>query len=607
MLRISIAFLFCILVSQHAYPSNDKLQILSEHPIWQALLVINEDGHSDINSKAFFLSDHGNADPLAELAATIKRFDTFDVESICKFRGRLAWLSRVYYNDVKRFSHIPCKQYDQWSEFGRADISLVFASGYFKNPASYFGHILVKVGSDDLSYGLDQASINFGARIPPDENMLAYIFKGLFGQYVATYRSIDYFSSTTTYGEMDLRDMWEYRLKLSDSDRELMLGHIWEVLQEEYTYFFIDKNCVYRIAELFSVLGEHNFLETAKPWVTPQDYLQSMVDVTYDGQKLVTGIHYRPSRQSNLYGKYNQTDHREKRQIHMIVDDIVRLESEEFDVLPLNSKYLVLDTLLDYYQYREAIGKPDNVSYQRVLEKRYELPIAPSVSRGTPDSKPHAGRKSSYTYMRISSIDGQHGSNLFTIGMRPAYYDALDSGHGHVKNSTLIMGGVEVSSSNGREFIEKMDLVKVESLRINSTGLPGDRARSWSLTVGAEQSNASCIDCLAFLLSADTGYSKSYLSGAFVVSGFIGIGLKDTRLRQQSAFASASAGVIANMDFGISMRLKLSYQDFYNDSEKDTEDKRFEFRKALTKNSDLRLQYENNHGAKYGLGFGLYW
>jgi len=65
-----------------------------------------------------------------------------------------------------------------------SSVSLVYATGYLGNPASYYGHVLLKINSDgDTQTALEDQAINFGAIIPDNEGMVSYILKGLMGGY----------------------------------------------------------------------------------------------------------------------------------------------------------------------------------------------------------------------------------------------------------------------------------------------------------------------------------------------------------------------------------------------------------------------------------------
>src|SRR5262245_48619992 len=107
---------------------------------------------SEVNDPQFFLAPHGKTDPQAELAATLKAF--FSTEKIgpleqsaqCAFIARYHWLKSTLAIDDQRLPPQPCEQFAEWfRELNPASVTLVFPSAYMHNPASLFGHILLRI------------------------------------------------------------------------------------------------------------------------------------------------------------------------------------------------------------------------------------------------------------------------------------------------------------------------------------------------------------------------------------------------------------------------------------------------------------------------------
>ena len=160
--------------------------------------------------------------------------------------------------------------------------------------------------------------------------------------------------------------------------------------------------------------------------------------------------------------------------------DISILDDHAFDKKAVDSQYQILDTLIDYYQFREALEagtREDQKGYQKALHKRYQL--LPKVPEDLPNnpSSPHTGRSPSYVQAGIASHK-EYGNGLSLI-VRPAYYDALDSGREHVEYGELIMGQLSLESYSGLSRINSIDFVSIQSLNTNVTGLPGDTNSAW--------------------------------------------------------------------------------------------------------------------------------
>ena len=168
---------------------------LSQHPYWLKLLhfysfaesVGQWSFKSDVESSGFFLSAKGKTDPQAELKATIKALlapagDDPNQHARCKFIARFNWLQSKL--DFPELPKQACPLFERWANLGEASgISIVFVSAYLKNPASIFGHLLIKFNSTNSLFGhsLLRPTLNYGAKITPGDNPFMYALNGLFG------------------------------------------------------------------------------------------------------------------------------------------------------------------------------------------------------------------------------------------------------------------------------------------------------------------------------------------------------------------------------------------------------------------------------------------
>ena len=160
---------------------------LADDPTWRRLLHFDPrasaPAHSAIVSPRFFLHRQGNQNPALELAATLRAFyaprqDDHNAHAICRFPARLHWLrTRLLFAEVP-LPVVRCDRLHNWARFGQLrSVSVVSVSGYFGNPASVFGHLLIKLNnSPPGDHGdLLDSGVNFGAAIPDDEPLPLYI------------------------------------------------------------------------------------------------------------------------------------------------------------------------------------------------------------------------------------------------------------------------------------------------------------------------------------------------------------------------------------------------------------------------------------------------
>jgi hypothetical protein len=155
------------------------------------------------------------------------------------------------------FARIACPRFDGFIRNSEVEsVSIIFATGFLGNPASYYGHALLKfnyTGTDSRSPLLD-VSVNYGAILTGTDDPLTYMLKGVFGGYDGGFSHVHYYFHNHNYGENELRDLWEYRLDLPPEAVRLIVAHAWEVLGQRYTYYFFRRNCAFRMAEIVQVV-----------------------------------------------------------------------------------------------------------------------------------------------------------------------------------------------------------------------------------------------------------------------------------------------------------------------------------------------------------------
>lgn len=233
-------------VDQVDAQTQPSLQKLAHHPQWLRLLHY-EHQQSTFISEHFFLSPNGKTDPYAELSATLQAA-TYDIENDqhprCRFPARYLWLSKQ--PNKPELAQIPkaCHLLNAWlAENPLTQIDLILVSGYMGNPASLFGHTLLKLPNTQKQ-DLFSSTINYGAQVPPDENIFRYIFKGIFGGYTAQFTDSYYYNADLMYGHTEQRDSWTFTLKLTPTQRTLLQYHLWEVLHQQKILLSYQKLCL---------------------------------------------------------------------------------------------------------------------------------------------------------------------------------------------------------------------------------------------------------------------------------------------------------------------------------------------------------------------------
>ena len=138
-----------------------------------------------VDDPRFFLSPSGRRNPEEELNATIRALleseEKGDSNPRCRFPSRFEWLKTEFGWDERSFSGISCEGLDRFESTLRPQSAvLVFPTFFMNNPASLFGHTLIRIdhaeGSKLLSFAVNYAAY-------PDSFGFLYPIKGIFGFY----------------------------------------------------------------------------------------------------------------------------------------------------------------------------------------------------------------------------------------------------------------------------------------------------------------------------------------------------------------------------------------------------------------------------------------
>jgi len=255
---------------------------LSRDPTWLKLLHYGDNAaRSAVLTDDFFISPDGKSDPGAELTATINayfvpRAETPDARTRarCRYPARYYWLARRLKLPGYKLREEKCLGPEQLLLLNSVkSVSLLLVSGYLGNPASTFGHVLLKLNTDpaDEQSRLFDLTINYGAQVPENEQALRYIRRGLFGGYKAGFSDNYFYTQDLVYSRTEFRDMWEYRLALTEDERTLLILHILEIVGNKFDYYFLKKNCAYRLGELTGLVINYDLVRNKLFWYLPAE------------------------------------------------------------------------------------------------------------------------------------------------------------------------------------------------------------------------------------------------------------------------------------------------------------------------------------------------
>lgn len=502
---------------------------------WHLLLHYRKDllgGYtSEQDDPGFFMSPDGKTDPQAELDATLKQFFSDELvgrskqPAQCAFIARYEWLRNQLRFDEIRLPPKACERFERWfADFEAQSITLIFPSAFLNNPASMFGHTLLRVdqqGQTDSTRILAY-TINYAADVPPDAGM-AYPIRGIFGGYRGYFSTIPYYLKVQEYRDIENRDIWEYRLNFTEHQVRRLLMHAWELGNASFDYFFFKENCSYHLLALLDYadptlhLTDEFFL-----WTVPAD----TVRVISSKPGLVSGIAYRPSRSNVIRRKRESLPASERELAHRITQDLGGLTSPAYVQLGLTRQAFLLDLASDYLRYRtETTDSPPPELKERnraILTARSQLRIPSQEFTVVPFAKqPELGHKTS----RASVGAGWRNNDTFEeVTVRAGYHDLLDPEVGYTPDAQIEIASLTTRHYNRADQtrIERATLANVLSLSpIDSVF----HAPSWKINVGMQTIN----------------HNGCQLCSNGVMNGGIGGAIESRLLKREVLFAFAEA------------------------------------------------------------------
>ncbi len=526
MARLSRSITFLLLIVASILPAgvyantlslNDTLGFvkknnISNHPVWRALIHFEDHvltSGSTIRDPNFFLSSDGSNDVRSELEETLKSFFNNPL-SQCRFPARKLWLQHVIPN--LELPNISCEAYSEYIHaFASDSVSVIYASGYLGNPASMYGHVLLKFNGDGTNNDLLNNTFSYGAKSDDGDNKLTYIFKGVTGGYQGRFANQKFHQQALRYNESELRDLWEYKLNLTHYQIELLLAHLWELERTDITYYFFRENCAYQLAKLLNVVIDEPLLPSGKTWVIPFDIV--MMLNRDETKKYVSDVIYHGSRQEDLYEHFRQLSADEKKRVKDIVEQPSDMTVKTLRQSDPDSEKRVIDTLYDYFAFlsvkNSELTEEQKIKRQLILTERFILSPGLSDWDQTVKTPPHSGQYS--TLFQVSPFYNDAMGSGVALRFRASYYDLLNVNDARIPFSELSSFDLSVYKTREHDLeIRSFTLLNVTNLNVSQTSLPQDHSPAWSLVLGYKPENLSCTDCAAPYVGGFYGESLGF-------------------------------------------------------------------------------------------------
>jgi len=498
--------------------SSDKsgLNGVAELPEWQQLIKVNKSFSgkytSDIVADGFYLASGDPPSPLDELVATLESFrsrhDVNKTHAQCRFPARLFWLKQQLPMLESTLPTVECPALEEWiRQSGKQQFHLVHVSGYFYNPASAFGHLLLRVGDGDSERGLSDVGINFGARIPAGDGSFKYILKGLFGGYTASFSSKQHYLQDLVYSGGESRDMWAYELNLSKNQSTLLSYYLWELADIPFKYFFLQKNCAYRIAEALEFVIGGDFIKPHDVSYAPIKLFNRLQEFhEQSDESLIKKVRFIPSHQRENHNTFVNLPEEAAKKSNTV------LETGAVDIqLPVAS----LDFLLDYFDYKLTTATKLELASlrklkRRVLEDRLKIPTK-SLTTETVAQLPPPGNGPKPGTIRF----GVSRDNVFEFEVSPFSFGLKDQNRGSMVDSSFEVLSLELVQEDAGLKFSQLTLLEIQNFGVKEADIYGETNLAWRAGVSLINRDGCSGVCLDGFLSGGFGRSWRIGGGLF--------------------------------------------------------------------------------------------
>ncbi|MCS3416841.1 hypothetical protein M2399_001530 [Pseudomonas sp. BIGb0450] len=484
-----LALFACAPLYAAPHLDDQRLQQLANDPFWLSL------GHyesgkfkgwrSYVSDKKFFLAPDGAHHPDQELKATVEALyapaSLGEKHAQCVYPARTRWLKdQLHLTDLPA---LDCKEFKQWfKDVAPHSAVMIFPAAYLNSPSSMFGHTLLRIDQADVqsnNTALLSYAINFGAYIEGSDNSILYAWKGLMGGYPGLFALVPYQEKLSEYRSLENRDLWEYRLNLTQVETERMVEHVWELKQIQFDYFFFDENCSYRLLELLQVARPSLRLTEQFPLTAiPTDTVKAVKEAG-----LVEKIDYRPSRERELLERAKPLDSDEQQWVLKISDDQKQLQEPAFKAIAKDRQALIIDAAYRLGRYRANGLERDTERSQRSFEllRAINQNPAPDLKIERP-GLPEDGHESRTWQAGI----GTRGDKAFgEYGLRMAYHDLNDNAEGFPLGAQIEILQMKLRQYEGNHWqLQQLDLATIRSLTPRNELL---QPWSWQVTGGLER------------------------------------------------------------------------------------------------------------------------
>ena len=537
------------------------------------------------------MADIQNFSPQKELKLSINKYKEFlkgDNDFFCKYPARAIFISENF-QEIPKIDLSNCVEYSLWIENDSIQsISFLYVTGYLKNPASFFGHTLLKFNrySDGDYQPLLERSLNYGAETN-DDAALPYVIKGLIGKYKASLQDESFFRLSAQYQEFQMRDIYEYKLDLSDYQKNIILAYTFEMKSKSYDYYFLGDNCAYRINRILGIALEGEPMPKT-PWKAPIDLLIKIND-----SGLVSQVIYHPSQTTRTLSSIESLNKTDKEVLYKVFNknffDIYNVDSLD----SLNLKLAAIE-YLNYKKLKSFKNNNKNELEQiDSLRKSILLKINSNIESKhrviKPNAYPHKISRPTLISYKIHKNDGAQSAH--SIRLRGANFEILDQDKSKNGNSEFVFLSPQISFYEDKVFIDHVTLFKVLSLNDFKTILPNEFNYSWGIDVSRRNISSICYPCNVSSVTGTIG-KASYINEKLSIYALLNPAIHQSRKNSGNKSISVSSGMIITLN-SLKIKLNLEKLEFEKNDQFDEISKTLEIKFNLNQNFDFSFYLKN--------------
>ena len=572
---------------------------LAQQPGWLNLLHYKSNAWGSLISQAddtkFFMAETGAENAQAELEADLRGFfsavDTAgNIAQIkrhpqCRFPARLHWLNQQL-NFADSLPKIECSKFNEWKQqWNATQITLLFPSMYLGNPASMFGHTFIRFDTEGKS-PLLSPTLSYAAASDKNDSLIVFSLKGIFGGYAGRFSMQPYYETLREYSDIEQRDIWEYKLNLTQVETAQLIRHLWEVSGVHFDYFFLRENCAFRLLALLDVAREgiDMSLTTHPIYAIPVDTVR---DIQQAG--LVEDKKYRPATHNKIKQIAAQMDQSSRSAALSIVDQSLSIKA-----LSKNLSEVQQAEVLELVN--EILGQEKIVNQElqmQVLSARSQLPVKTSEIKFSAIS-PEESHDSARWNVGIGEYENER---FYEIGLRLNFHDALDPIQGFPEGVSI---NVLEPQFRWYENTEQLKLEGINVFSMQSISAVEEWSAPLSKKISFQLNKRSFFNAdreHVFEAQVAAGYAKNIKNILFYALANGRLDYASVLEKNHASYAGIDLGFIWGFNvFGINAQSQLVAQNFQQLSGEigDVQSIQFGLQFDVTRNSGLRMEYKKD-------------